>query len=78
MQRTTTDSNDFAQHFDMLKEIGTSQFHLEPEVAEAIAEDVLLASLRHWASMESTGESTEEWLTGAMQLAVQSYLGKVR
>ena len=65
-----TDSNDdsaaYAQHLAMLKEIAASEFHLAPEVAEAIAEDVLVASMRHSPSTE--------WLTGAMLCAIQSHL----
>ncbi len=70
MARTTTDSDDdsaiYARQLDMLKEMGTSQFQLPPDDAAAIAEDVLVASLRHSRSAE--------WLTGAMVCAVQSRL----
>lgn len=69
MLHTTTDNDDsviYARHLDMLKEIGTSTFHLPPDTAEAIAEDVLLASVRHSRSTE--------WLTGAMVCAIRSHL----
>lgn len=70
MLHTTTDSDDdsaiYARQLDMLKEMGTSQFQLLPGDAAAIAEDVLVASLRHSRSVE--------WLTGAMTCAVQDHL----
>lgn len=69
MLHTTTDSDDaeaYARDLDMLKEIATSKFQLSPDEAEAIAEDVLIASLRHSRSVE--------WLTGAMVCAVRHHL----
>ena len=69
MLRTTTDGDDFAiyaRQLDMLKELATSRFRLPPAAAEAIARDVLLASVRHSRS--------EEWLTGAMLCAIRSHL----
>jgi hypothetical protein len=69
MPPTTTDSDDdalYARDFEMLKDIATSQFHLAPDDAEALAEDVLIASLRHSRSTE--------WLTGAMIYAIRSHL----
>jgi hypothetical protein len=73
MPPTTTDSDAaalYVQHFEMLKDIATSQFHLAPDDAEALAGDVLIASLRHSRSTE--------WLTGAMIYAIRSHLGAAR
>lgn len=70
---TTTDPDDaeeYIQHFEMLKDLATSQYHLAPDDAEALAGDVLIASLRHSRSTE--------WLTGAMLYAIRSHLGAGR
>jgi hypothetical protein len=69
MLSTTTDSDDaegYARDFDMLIELAVSKFHLPPDEAEAIAADVLIASLRHSRSVE--------WLTGALACAIRSHL----
>lgn len=69
MLHTTADSDDaagYARDLDMLKEIGMAKFQLPADEAEAIAADVLIASLRHSRSME--------WLTGAMICAVRHHL----
>ncbi|HEX6101243.1 MAG TPA: hypothetical protein VF432_33310 [Thermoanaerobaculia bacterium] len=70
MLHTPIDGNDdfavYARHLEMLKELATSKFHLAADDAEALAADVLIASLRH--------SQSAEWLTGAMMCAVQKHL----
>ena len=69
MLRPTTSSDlPYIERFDELAKLVTSEYDLPQDVAEAIAQDVLIASLRH------APENPSEWLAGAMLYAVQSHL----